>query len=266
MKKLLTFLGIFSIAVFFFGCDKEPTDPDTLASPTNFTLAVAGNDSLSLELSWDASIDTVDGYLVYFEGNVIDTVTATKSLTYTHIPTALGDYKVTAYKGSKESDPVTESSELVETVNAVGPVYWMAAPAATGPSGYGWDTDGSGDTYSMSSSTASTPKAMTDFYVDSVGFAKDTDKIISPDNLYTEWNETWFYDFGANVYDTLSVAPSWSGWHNYADAATLNNTIVLFVKDKHYLKMKIAEHNASGDHYIKFQYGFQKIAGFRRLK
>ncbi|MCK4352088.1 hypothetical protein KAW65_01640 [candidate division WOR-3 bacterium] len=267
MKKYLAFLGIFILIIGFCGCKEtfNPEEPTPLASPTNLGIVVAGSDSLSLKLTWTASSDEVDGYYIYFDGAVLDTTTAT---TYTDTATSLGDYKVSAYKGTKESAPTDiMSTKLVETVNPVGPVWWMAAPTDTGPSGYGWADNGTGNTYSMADSTAATAKAMVDFYMDSVGLVKGTDKIISPDNLYGNgWNATCFYDFGGNVYDTVSVVPGWGCWMNYAEITALNSTYALFVKDKYFLKIKITERQSSGHHYIKFLYGFQPIAGFRRLK
>ncbi|MDD2890725.1 MAG: hypothetical protein PHE49_08825 [bacterium] len=263
MKKTIGMLLCIGLVVGLSGCGKNnPGDPDTVAAPTALTLAVAGADSLSLKLTWTASTDTADGYIVYLNDEVLDTVTACE---YTHQPTELGNYEVKAYIGGTISDAVEASSSL-ETATPGSKVYWMAAATAVGNSGYGWSTVGSGADYSMSSGTAATEKAMTDFYVDSASVAKGTDKIISPDNYYSTWNATWFYNFSGNVYDTLSVAPGWSQWKNYSEVTAVNNTIVLYVKDSHYVKIQITASNSTGDHYIELKYGFQKIAGFRRLK
>lgn len=261
-RKLLLFLGIFLIGgvVCFYGCKEEPGEE--IKAPINLTATVTG-DSLSLRLSWGASsTEDIDGYFVYFENEPIDTVTNTVC---DHKPGSLGEYEVKAYKGDDKSDPSNiVSTKLQETINPVGPVWWMAAPSDTGSSGYGWNSNGTGDVYSMKDSTASTPKANTDFYLDSVAVAKGTDKIISPDNLYNDWNATWFHDCGGNVYDTLSIAPT-TGYTNYGEVTATNQTFILIVKDKYYVKMKISDRKTSGHHYIKFHYGFQTIAGFRRL-
>ncbi len=257
MKKLLTFLGIFSLAVFFFGCEEEPTDPDTLAPPTNLTLAVAGSDSLSLKLSWDASTDTVDGYLVYFEGDVIDTVAATKSLTYTDTPTALGEYKIKAYKGSKLSDPVTESSELEEDTNQ-GEVYWTGDTNPDHPSGYGWVSDGTGKAYSLTSGKGWTNTDKVDFVLDYYD-KKSTLMIRSPDDYNTAFDHTT--GVAHNISWTYDIAEAPVGYGNYEDVVD-GGTYVLWVHGKYYVKMKVTATATD----ITFKYGFQKIAGFRRLK
>ncbi len=256
MKKLLTFLGIFSLAVFFFGCEEEPTDPDTLAPPTNLTLAVAGSDSLSLKLSWDASTDTVDGYLVYFEGDVIDTVTTTKSLTYTHIPTALGEYKIKAYKGSKLSDPVTESSELEEDTNQ-GPVYIVPSPL--GPSGYGWASDGTGSTYSLGTMGNRQNTGKVDFVFDSDTTLTDPHTFDADFEHVTgvAYLDTW-------TYNNLAEATS-SGYMTFQKVVD-GGTYVLWLDDKYYAKMEITVGTEGVWSKITFKYGFQTIAGFRRLK
>ncbi|MDD5528762.1 MAG: hypothetical protein PHX21_01885 [bacterium] len=263
MKKAIGMLLCIGLVVGFSGCGKK-TEVSSVAAPTALTLAVAGADSLSLKLTWTASTDTADGYIVYLNDAALDTVTACE---YTHQPTELGDYEVIAYIGATKSDAAEATSNL-ETATPGSKVYWMAAATAVGNSGYGWSATGSGADYSMSSGTAATEKAMTDFYVDSVYLTKGTDKIISPDNYYTTegWNATWFYNCSGNVYDTLSVAPGWAQWKNYSEVTAVNNTIVLYVKDSHYVKIQITVSNSTGDHYVELKYGFQKIAGFRRLK
>ncbi len=258
MKKLLPFLGVLSLAVFFIGCEEEePTEPTKLAPPTNLTIAVAGADSLSLTLTWDASADTVDGYLVYFEDDVIDTVTATKSLTYTDTPTSLGDYKVTAYKGNKESDPTSKvSSQLVEVINQ-GPVYIVPSPL--GPSGYGWASDGTGSTYSLG--TVDNRQN-----TDKVDFVFDSDTTLTNPHTFDAdfehvtgiaYNDTW-------TYDNLTEAPS-SGFMAFKDVVD-GGTYILWIHGKYYVKIKITVGTESGWPKTTFKYGFQKIAGFRRLK
>ena len=260
MKKLLTFLGIFSLAVFFFGCEEEPTDLDTLAPPTNLALAVAGSDSLSLELSWDASTDTVDGYLVYFEGDVIDTVTA---ITYTDTPTALGEYKIKAYKGSKLSDPVTESSELVEDINQ-GEVYWTGDSDPAHPSGYGWASDGTGSTYCLTTGKGWTNTDKVDFVLDYYD-KKSTLIIFNPhdsgsgDGFNSAFNHTT--GVAHDISWTYDIAEAPVGYGNFKDVVD-GGTYVLWVHGKYYVKMTVTATATD----ITFKYGFQKIAGFRRLK
>ncbi len=260
MKKLLAFLGIFSFAIFFFGCEEEPTEPDTIAPPTSFALAVSGNDSLSLELSWDASADTVDGYLVYFDGTVIDTVTtAKKSLTYTYKPTLLGDYKVTAYKGSKESDPVSKSSKLVEDTNQ-GAVYWTGDSDPAHPSGYGWASDGTGATYCLTSAKAWANTDKVDFVLDYYNKTA-TLTIRDPFDFDPAFDHaTGVAYLSTWTYDNLAEAPL-SGYSTFEDVVD-GGTYTLWLHNKYYAKMTVTATSTT----ITFKYGFQAIPGFRRLK
>lgn len=255
MKRGLLLLGLFLIALFsFFGCEKKPTEPVVVGAPENFTIVVAGTDSLSLKLSWETSPTSVDGYIIYFENSPIET---TAALSYTYKPNSLGDYKVTAYKGTTESSPSnTVSTKLVSAINQ-GPVYWTNDPDPNHPSGYGWSADGSGACYAIAPPQYPN-KDKIDFIVD--GYFD----LRNPADLYDPtWHTTGIAYSDQWTYDNLAEAPA-TGYMNFQDVVA-QGTYILWVHGKYYVKLGITGVD-EGVHSITFKYGFQKIQGFRRLK
>lgn len=257
MQKFLAVLSLSLVLGFLIGCGgDDPIEPGGVNPPTGLTIAVAAPDSLSIQLSWTASttiLAQVDGYIVYFTGAPIDTTTA---LSYTHTnPTSLGDYYVTAYKGSEESSaPDTVSTNIVVATNQ-GPIYELDS---SNPSGYGWKNDGSGKVFSAVSAN-----------MDSIDIIIDADHDLrSPsDTLIGGWHTTPIADAGLMaeiIYDTLSVAPI-TGYANF-QTPNQGNAFFLWIQDAYYAKMYVL--TAGGSHpdiNITFKYGFQPVSGFRRL-
>lgn len=255
MKKILGILLCVGMVFGFYGCKDNPEDPDTVAAPTSLTIVVAGNDSLSIKLSWTASTDDVNGYIVYCNDAVVDSVDST-TCDYTYTPTALGDYEVTAYIGGTESNAATASTKLVEALNE-GPVYIV--PSAGGPSGYGWGSDGSGAEYSLG--TAGNRQNTT-----KVDFVFDTDSTITDPNTFdaafthatgVAYNAAWGYT-------TLAQAPI-TGYTTFEKIVN-GGTFVLWVQGKYYVKMETTTGTIGGDLTMTFKYGIQTVAGFRGLK
>lgn len=255
MKKLLTFLGIFLIAgvVYFYGCEEELTDP--LVGPTGLGVTATGSDSLSLKLTWDASItEDIDGYIAYFDNTPFDTVTATTT-SCNHTPASLGDYHVTAYRDDDEEASNTVSTKLEEHSNE-GPVYIVPSPL--GPSGYGWASNGTGATYSLG--TVGNREN-----IDKVDFVFDSDTTLTDPNTFDTdfehetgiaYNDTW-------TYGNLTEAPA-TGYITYKEVVD-GGTYVLWVHGKYYVKMEVTLGTEGGWSKTTFKYGFQKIPGFRRL-
>lgn len=252
MKKILGFLLCIGLVGGFYGCKDNPEDPDTVSAPTNLTIVVAGGDSLSLKLTWDASTDDVDGYFVYFNDDLLDTVDVCE---YTHQPTELGDYEVTAYIGDTESNAAEASSNLIPATNE-GPVY--IAFSAGGPSGYGWASDGSGSTYSVG-------VAGNRQNTDKVDFVLDIDSTLTdPETFDTDFTHSTGIQLSGTAYDNLATAPS-TGYVTYTDIID-GGTFVMWIQGKYYAKIKVTTGTIGGDLTMTFNYGFQKIQGFRRLK
>lgn len=145
-KILILALGILVVTLVFIGCEQviEPS------APRNLKL-VGTDNGLKVKLTWDAPIEAIDGYYIYFKPAGSDTWQKTKltgtATTYTHDPNKkTGDYKVTAYKGDKESDPTAIKTTIPkETPNII-----LNELNAAGNSGLGFSlTDGSAFSWSM---------------------------------------------------------------------------------------------------------------------
>ncbi|OYD14275.1 hypothetical protein CH333_08430 [candidate division WOR-3 bacterium JGI_Cruoil_03_44_89] len=263
MKRLMA-IAVIPLILLIFGCDEEPEE--VLQAPTNLQIEVTGGDNLSIKLTWNASPTTnIDGYVVRLNDVTLDRVTGTQ---FTHNnPTSLGVYRVRAYRGDDESDAIQVSTELIVRENQ-GPVWWFDAPSDTGYSAYGWNADGIGNTYSMVGAN----KDSIDFYMDSVGVGKGTDKIISPDS-YPGWgdaHETRFNttgNTGVDGFTNTKIAPEFGvgAYSNYAEITETGKVYILYLESGHYVKLLVTGRKVSGNHNFTFKYGFQPIAGFRRL-
>ncbi len=263
MKKLIPFL-LTPICLILSGggCKTEPVE--ALQAPSNLQIEVAGNDSLSIKLTWDASpTSDIDGYVIRLNDVSIDNVTNTE---YTHNnPTELGTYRVRAYRNDDESNPIEASTELIIAANQ-GPVWWFDAPIDTGYSAYGWDENGAGNTYSMVVGN----KDLIDFYMDTVSVAKGTDKIISTDAWWDDANETRFHTTaltGETGFTNTKIAPEFGigAYLNYAEITATGSIYILYLENGYYLKMLVTSRKVNGHHNFIFKYGFQPVAGFRRL-
>lgn len=255
MKKwILALTGIFLMGgvIYFYGCEETPGEG--VEPPTNLTVVVAGIDSLSLKLEWFASsTEKIDGYIVYFNNSAIDTVITTSFIC---TPTALGDYKVTAYKDDDESGPSnTASTKLVEDPSA-GPVYWTNDTDSTHHSGFGWTLDGTGQTYRVG------PQGNR-YNTDKIDFVLDSDlDIRDPDNFDSVFEHETGIAYNASwTYSNVTTAPQ-SGYLAF-QATVYGATYVLWVQEKYYVKLTIG--SDPGNNSITFKYGFQKTPGFRRL-
>jgi hypothetical protein len=251
MIRILAVLGVLVLIASIVGCGDNPEEPVVVPAPTNLTIAVAGTDSLSVLLSWTAPVVAVDidGYIVSFKGNVLDTVTTTS---YQHTPSSLGAYSVKAYKGSDASSAIEKSTALHEETGE-GPLYYLADPDTTHPSGYGWDAAGSGQTYSA----ASANKDFIDLVLDA-----DEDLRSPADTFGSSWHTTGIAYDGAWTYAGMVTAPV-SGYFTWQNVV-VNGVYVLYPESGNYVKMEITSYDA-GTHSIAFKFGYQTVTGFRKL-
>jgi len=250
--RIVALLSALALVMLIVGCgEDEPTGPGpTVAAPTSLNIQVAGADSLSIRLTWTASTSTVDGYIVTGPGALVDTTTNTY---YEHTPTLLGAYSVKAYVGSSSSATVDTTTALHSETNE-GPIYWLQDPDPGHPSGYGWDATGNGATYSAQNA-----------YRDYIDLLLDADEDLrSPaDTFGSLWHTTGIAYNASWTYSGMTVAPL-SGYLNW-QSPVVNGVYVLWLEGAaQYLKLEITEHNAS-THSIRFDFGFQRVAGFRRL-
>lgn len=253
--RIVTPLAIVGLVLLIAGCgEEEPTGPGpTVSAPTDLTITVVPADSLSVQLSWTAPVVAgpadIDGYIVSFAGNVLDTVTTTF---FQHTPTSLGTYSVKAYKGSDESSAIQKSTALHEETGE-GPIFYMDDQDPDHPSGYGWDASGNGQTYSVADPANS---QFVDLILD------EFDNLRSPlDRKGAGWHLTHIL-VTDSTYANMKVAPT-GPYYNLRPAQE-GDVYVLQIQSGHYLKLEITTWDA-GAHSMRFSFGFQTVAGFRRL-
>ena len=250
--RIVALLSTLALVLMIVGCgEDEPTGPGpTVSPPTSLTIQVAGTDSLSIRLTWVAPTQTVDGYIVTLPGGGVDTTT---NEFYEHTPSSLGSYTVKAYVGSDASATVDTTTVLHSETNE-GPIYWLQDPDPGHPSGYGWDLTGNGATYSANSSN----RDLIDLILDA-----DEDLRSPADTFGSLWHTTGIAYNAAWTYAGMTVAPA-SGYLTW-QSPVVNGVYVLWLANSaQYLKLEITEHDA-GTHSIRFNFGFQRVTGFRRL-
>ncbi|MCX7994349.1 MAG: hypothetical protein N3A65_01055 [candidate division WOR-3 bacterium] len=203
MKKFLSFPLLITLLIFI-GCEKEVT----LETP-DVTYTVATDDKGgTLKLEWDEITDA-DGYIIYADGEVIDTVT---ELSYdATTPAAL--YEVSAYAGDQESGKDRIDCGAVETPSLT--VYGSSDPDTTHPSGFGFNAQGNAVAYSISNQNN---WPLIDYWIYSTAGGA-TIKFVSPSDrtppLNNEVNVT--KNSGQSNYDDVKIADPPGGYSTQTD-------------------------------------------------
>ncbi len=266
MKRLLILSATAILILGVTGCEETVE----LTAPANFEISAA-TDEISVVLDWspNPSDESIDGYVVYFNDEAIDT---TENETYTHTdPQETGTYFVTAYRGDEES---VSSGEL-STVPVVEDNITLAEINATGNSGLGWDrTDGSPTTYSMEDATNA---SVIDFYFSNwaAAFAEPY-YFISPDLVTTDpgvtwtmtgtWNESGFTLALTDNFDSLTVLPGTGNYTNSQEVTTTNATYGFYsVTDDYFGMVEVKSINyTTGE--VEVRVAFQPVQGLRILE
>lgn len=271
MKRAYLATPILIFALFLFSCQQqEKTVP---SPPTNLSLG-ATSYGVGVILSWEASSDPLDGYIVYFKAlgqtdfKVADTVTGTS---YQHNPNGeTGYYYVTAYKsGAGESDPSEQVSTVPISTGDVK-VYEFDNPA--GPAGYGWDrTVGTGGAFSMSD-TASV--SLVDLYVTDDAVGQNGPYYFYSPSLAPQdggvgswlpqgaWKESYFKDISPDIANGILPAAE----NNYVDGIELtgNSYYAVNTSDNHYAAVLI-DGEVGTDGTVQIKSWFQKVPGLRLI-
>jgi hypothetical protein len=129
MKKVLYLLPV-AVMLILASC----AQPVGNITPSGLEVAAYG-DGTQVKLTWEAPVDEVDGYILYFGNTLVDTIAPTIT-SYIHNPNGYVDvYKLYGYKGDSLSEPVTASIVPVTSTNIT--VYEFNNSA--GPSGFGFN-------------------------------------------------------------------------------------------------------------------------------
>lgn len=245
MKKLLALTTIL-VAFIFIGCEEEVT----LEAPdVTFTVTDQG---ATLALSWDEITDA-DGYIIYADGEAIDTVTTTSYDATT--PAKL--YEVSAYAGDEESakDQIDCSPEITTSLEV-----WDMSEPPPNPSGFGFNTAGTAVAYQVSDSSN---WAYIDYYIES-----NPQQFWSPHhgNYNDEVNAT--KNSGGSDFDAADIADAPGGYLTQTDVAS--GAVYYFWIDPtnngwdnatdNFGKIKVE--SVSGTK-VTMKLAFQKIAGLR---
>ncbi len=204
MKKLST-LALLLAFFAFFGCESEVT----LETPdVEYTVATSDQGG-TLTLTWDEITDA-DGYYIYADGAVIDTVTTT-SYDAT-VPAAV--YGVAAYAGDQVSSVDNVDCGAVETASLI--VYGSSDPDTTHPSGFGFNAQGTAVAYSISNSNN---HPLIDYWIYSSG---STIRFVSPSDrtppINNEVNAT--ENSGQTDYDNVTIANAPGNYSTQTDVVS----------------------------------------------
>ncbi len=272
MRRVFLLFTLVAI-VAFWGCQQQETALEIPMPPTGLELN-ATSDGLGVILSWDASSDSVEGYIVYFkptgqtEFSVIDTVQGTS---YTHDPQGLtGTYYVTAFNKSGESDP---SGQMTTIPIATGDVVVYEFDNPEGPAGYGWDRDaGTGAAFPMSD-TASI-KAVDLYVTDDASGQNGPFFFFSPNLAPSDggagdwlpqgnWHQSYFKEISPDEANgTLPLAEN-----NYIDGIQIagNSYYAVNTYDNHYAVVLI-DGDVSPNGTVHIKSWFQMVPGLRLMR
>ena len=184
MKRILNLAIVFAVILMLVGCG----DDVVLDAPdVDYTVTDEG---ATLSLDWILIADA-DGYYIYADGAVIDTVTTNA---YDAIAPA-AEYSVSAYAGEDESGLTDIDCAPVVTTSL--DVWDMSQPPPD-PSAFGFNTSGTAVSYQV---VDTTNWALFDFYIES-----GPQQFWSPHHggYNTEVNAT--ENSGSTDFDALDIA------------------------------------------------------------
>ncbi|MCK4526982.1 hypothetical protein KAW18_06390 [candidate division WOR-3 bacterium] len=244
MKRfLLPF--VFILLFISIGCGKDAVE--VIEPPTN--LAIASADGLNITLGWtESSTQDIDGYIVFLDTNIIDTVGTVAQATVT--PNALGTFTLRAYKGDNRSD--ASGGVTTGVKNETGQTIYDFDISAQ-PSGYGWDEDGNGTVYNF----VQEDSLVIDIYLD-VAF-----DLASP-HTTPKWNTCEIQ----RVTGDVDYAPT--GGYGNAEYSYEDSVYVVKLPghggtgEDQYLKLHLT--SVFVDSCVTFEYTFQPLEGYRRFK
>jgi hypothetical protein len=258
MKRLLGLTLALATLLVLVGCGDE----EALDIP-NVTYTVT-DDGATLALDWDEIVDA-DGYYIYADGAVIDSIDDPAVTTYdATVPAQV--YGVSAYNADEESATDDVDCTLEETANIT--VYGNSDPDPDHPSGIGFTATGTCITLALSETT-NWPDI--DFYFDDDNFAQLT--IVSPgDHVPAYNNEENATAASGTDYDALEIAADIG---NYLTQRTMaENAVLSFWIDPdadgwgdandYFGKMKIVSITGAAAPYTAIiNCAYQPIAGLR---
>ena len=270
MKKLISIasIGVFAFtALLLVRCEEMAG-----GAPTNVKLEAATD--VTVKITWSAPTEgTPDKYVVSFMETGTSSYTELGDVTtteYTHDPDGkTGTYKVTAKFGSDEYDAATTPT----TKPVYSSVMAVSELNAAGDAGYGWNTDGTAATYSM---TVAGNAASVDLYITdwATGYTGEY-SIASPDmaedddgNVGVVPQGAWRVNgFTAGLTDPNAPLPphSTSTYFNFQEIVTQPFLTGCYTQDGYYALVKVVSYNV-GSGTAQVESWFQLVEGLRLIQ
>lgn len=245
MKKIALIL-ILPIIFMVVGCGEDAAE--VIDAPGS--LAIESASGLDITFNWvESETGDIDGYIFYLDNSAFDTI-KTKVNNGTVTPTGLGDITIKAYKEEETSDA---SNAVSTSLYPETDLTIYDFDVANKPSGIGWDEEGVSTIYNFTTAN----EAMIDLYLD-----KAFD-LASPDT-YSKWNTCKIQMVSSDI-EEAPASDYLGGAPPYADS-----TYVVKLPGHgtdggdQYLKLTVNSVNT--DTSVTFDYSFQKIEGYTRLK
>ena len=259
MKRILGLTVAFAALLIFVGCEETIT---LIAPVVDYAVADSG---ATLSLTWD-EVDGADGYIIYADGEVVDTVT---TASYDATAPAMV-YAVSAYEG-EDNESATDEVDCEPVVTANLAVYGLSDPATDHHSGLGFNTSGTAVTYSV---VAANYDAL-DFVFDDRD-PLDFLNIVSPDGFDPAFNDESNTTAASSTtsFDALDIAAAPG---NYASPRELADDAVYSLwidpsddnwddTEDHFGKMKIESLTGTVAPFsATVTVAYQPIAGLRWL-
>jgi len=271
MKHWSVLLAIITAIGLIIGggsCNNDnPTS--SVEAPANVTVSAAANGT-DLVVAWDASptegtTDGITGYYVYFKGGSTPVATvASGTHTATVTTTGVGLVEVSAYRDTMES-----SKASFTIAPYTGSLVIYGASISGQNSGWGWNTNGGGSSYSLIEAN----KEDINFWFDDASIFSTGYELYGCDVLGPSphnWSSP-FNDFaivtGPN-YDTMTQAPATGSYDSYTEMVD-GQAYYVYIKyigssDNYFLKMKVTSYNSTTQE-LHIDYTYQKVKNLRRL-
>jgi hypothetical protein len=217
MKKLFGLTLALAAILVMIGCDGEVTldTPDV-----DYTVTDQG---ATLSLSW-VEIADADGYYIYADAVVIDTLEDPATTTYdATVPAA--EYAVSAYAGEDESGLATIDCEPVVTNDL--DIYGLSDPDTLHPSGLSFTSSGSATAISVQSANYSA----LDYIFDDLNFTPMT--LASPNAyspVYNDEKNMSVEAAGITDFDELDIADAPGSYST--QTALSGNAVYSFFMDQ----------------------------------
>ena len=197
MKRILGLAFVCAALIMLVGCNGVTLD----APDVDYTVT---DDGATLALDWIAIADA-DGYYIYADGEVVDTLDDPETITYdADVPAA--EYSVSAFAGEDESALTDIDCAPVVTSNVT--VYGLSDPDTAHPSGLSFTSSGTAVPLSVKQSNY----LDLDYIFDDLNFATLT--LASPNAYSPPYNaeKNMSVDAGVTDFDAIDIADAPGGY------------------------------------------------------